>query len=276
MGECAEKQFILNGNIKTAEIFDDSLVYKGNSVYEVIRTVGGTPLFFNDHMERLQSSIILQGKRFLASTDTLRHDILLLSEKVDSKEKNLKIVFNYNNGSENYLIYFIESVYPTETQYNEGVKAILFRAVRRDPESKVINNELRTEINRLLKEKDAYEALLVNKENSITEGSRSNVFFLKNDLLVTAPDNVILKGITRKYILEICNEINIRVDLRCVDADKIGEFDAVFMTGTSPMVLPYCCIETIKFNPALPVLNKLRALYMKKAEESLRLFKKDY
>jgi branched-chain amino acid aminotransferase len=276
MGECAEKLFILNGKIKTVEQFDDSFVYKGNSVYEVIRTVEGTPLFFNDHMERLKSSLILQGKRFLATTDTLRHDILLLSERVDTKEKNLKIVFNYNNGSETYLIYFIESVYPTEKQYIEGVKAILFRAERRDPESKVINNELRTEINRLLKEKDAYEALLVNKENCITEGSRSNVFFLKNDLLVTAPDNVILKGITRKYILQICDEIDIRVELRCVDADKIGEFDAVFMTGTSPMVLSYCCVDTIKFNPELPLLNRLRELYMNKAEESLRQFQKDY
>lgn len=273
MAECAEKQFILNGELISSELFNDSLVYEGESVYEVIRTVKGIPLFFTDHMERLTASIRLQQKEELAEKETLRNDILLLSEKIDAREKNLKIVFNYNKGISNYLIYFIESVYPSEKQYTEGVKAILFRAERKDPESKVINNGLRTEINIQLKEKDAYEALLVNNNGLITEGSRSNVFFLKNNLLVTAPEELILKGITRKYILQICSENNIQVESRCVDAIGISNYDAVFMTGTTPMVLPFCCIDDVKFKPGLPLMKKLRELYMKKAEESLERFK---
>lgn len=273
MSECAEKQFILNGNLTSSDQFDDLLVYKGNSIYEVIRTINGIPLFFKDHMERLKISISLQAKQELADTDTLRQNIIHLTEKISAPEKNLKIVFNYNNKIENYLIYFIESVYPSEKQYKSGVKAILFNAERRDPESKVINNELRTEISRQLKENNAYEALLVNKENQITEGSRSNIFFIKDDLLVTAPESVILKGITRKYLLQICNENNIRVEQRCVDAERISGYNAVFMTGTSPMVLPFCCIDEVRFSTHHPLMKTMRELYMIKAEESLRQFR---
>ena len=49
------------------------------------------------------------------------------------------------------------------------------------------------------------------KNNEITEGSRSNIFFLKDETLVTAPDNAVLNGITRKHILEICRENSIRL-----------------------------------------------------------------
>ena len=111
------------------------------------------------------------------------------------------------------------------------------------------------------------------KTNLITEGSRSNIFFLKGETLVTSPDNVILNGITRKHILEICRENNIKVEFACVKVDEISEFDAVFMTGTSPMVLPFYCIDDKFFNVKHPLIGKLRKLYLIKAVESIRLFR---
>jgi branched-chain amino acid aminotransferase len=107
----------------------------------------------------------------------------------------------------------------------------------------------------------------------ITEGSRSNIFFVKGEILVTAPDNLILNGITRKHILEICRNNYIPVELRCVDAGDISEYDSVFMTGTSPMVLPFNRIDDITFNVEYPVMERLRELYMAKAEESITLFR---
>ena len=90
---------------------------------------------------------------------------------------------------------------------------------------------------------------------------------------MTAPDNVILNGITRKHILEICRENQIKVDFACVNVEDISEFDAVFMTGTSPMVLPFYCIDDKFFDVKLPLVQRLRQLYMAKAEDSIRLFR---
>jgi len=275
MNECYGKKFVLNGELYLAEHFDNSLIYDGDSVYEVIRMVKGNPVFFHDHMERLESSARHQRKERLADNRTLRQDIIKLTKAEKRKETNLKIVFNYNNETCNYLVYFIEPIYPSEEQYNKGVKGILYYAERKDPESKVINHKLRSSIYHKLILEGGYEALLVNEQNCITEGSRSNIFFVRGEILVTAPDNTILNGITRKHILEICGENNIKVNFESVHVDDIASYDAVFMTGTSPMVLQFYCIDNIYFNVRLPLIERLRQLYMVKSEESIRRFLSD-
>lgn len=272
MNECYGKKYIVNGELQPSEQFDNSLVYEGDSIYEVIRMIRGNPVFFHDHMERLESSIRLQNKEPLAEISDLRKDIIRLVRTEKQKNINLKIVFNYNRDSSNYLIYFIEPIYPSEEQYKKGVKGILFYAERKDPESKVINHRLRSSIFHKLILEGGYEALLVNERNQITEGSRSNIFFLKGDTLTTAPDEKILNGITRKYILEICQNNRIRVDFKCVPVDSLQDYDAAFMTGTSPMVLQFYCIGDIYFNVRIPLIENLRMLYIKKTEESIRRF----
>jgi branched-chain amino acid aminotransferase len=273
MNECFGKKFILNGTLQPVELFDKSMVYEGDSVYEVIRMVKGNPIFFPDHMERLETSVKLQKKELLADKSELRKAIINLTRSDKKREINLKIVFNYNNATTNYLIYFIEPIYPSENQYKKGVKGILFFAERKEPGSKVINHKLRTFISHKLIMEGAYEAILVNENNLITEGSRSNIFFLNGETLVTAPDNVILNGITRKHLLEICKDNKIKVELSLVNVDDLTNYDAVFMTGTSPVVLPFNCINDKFFNVKFELIDRLRKLYLQRAEESIRYFR---
>jgi branched-chain amino acid aminotransferase len=272
MNECYGKKFILNGELHPFDHFDNSLVYEGDSVYEVIRMIKGHPVFFHDHMERLESSIRIRQKENLVKISDLRNNIIDLAKTEKRKDINLKIVFNYNQDSRNYLIYFIEPIYPSEEQYKKGVKGILFYAERKDPESKVINHKLRSSIYYKLILESGYEALLVNQDNQITEGSRSNIFFLKGETLTTAPDDKILNGITRKHILEICHEHKIKVNFICVPVESIQDYDAAFMTGTSPMVLQFYCIGNIYFNVRISLIENLRRLYLEKAEESIQRF----
>ncbi len=273
MTECYGKKFIMDGELYPANHFDNSMVYDGNSIYEVIRMVKGKPVFFHDHMERLATSAWLQRKRRLADEEKLKTDILSLTRADKKKLANLKIVFNYKKEENHYLIYFIEPIYPSENQYINGVKGILYYAERKDPGSKVINHKLRSSIYHKLILEGAYEAILVNDHDQITEGSRSNIFFLQHDRLVTAPDKYVLNGITRKYIIDICNEQHIPVDMKCVTVKDLKDYDAVFMTGTSPVVLPFCCIDNRQFRVNLSVLARLRKLYLQMAEESVRQFR---
>jgi branched-chain amino acid aminotransferase len=275
MNECYGNKYILNRDLQPSEVFDNSLVYEGDSIYEVIRVMKGNPVFFHDHMERLASSVKLQSREQLADVRTIRKAIIDLTRSDRKKEVNIKIVFNYKNESSNYLVYYIEPIFPSQEQYKNGVKGILYHAERKDPESKVINHKLRSSIYHRLINEGGYEALLVNKNNLITEGSRSNIFFLKGDTLFTAPDDLILNGITRKQILGICRESLIKVEFGCIKAENISEFDAVFMTGTSPMVLPFNCIDKVFFNFRLPLIERLRQLYILKAENSILLFRSE-
>jgi branched-chain amino acid aminotransferase len=271
MSECIGRSFILNGELQPAELFDKSLIYEGDSVYEVIRMSKGRPVFFFDHIERLKTSVKLQNKRLLAGIDELRRDIITLVKTEKRKEVNLKIVFNYSN-SDNRLVYLIEPVYPTNEQYKKGVKGILFFAERKDPESKVIDHRLRSDIYHRLVLESAYEALLVNKTNCITEGSRSNIFFIRDEKMFTAPDEKVLSGITRKHVIDICRGNGIDLIFTCINADNISDYDCVFMTGTSPLVLPFYCINNNYFRPNHKMVTLLRNLYLVRAEESIKAF----
>jgi branched-chain amino acid aminotransferase len=272
MTECYGNSFIFNGDMQPAELFDNASIYEGESIYEVLRIIKGTPVFFFDHINRLETSVSLQGKKMLADPDTIKNDIVALLKTEKKKEINIKIVFNFKNGSGSYLVYFIESVYPTPEQYKTGVKGLLFSAERKDPQSKVINHRLRSEIYHRLILEGAYEALLVNNEGCITEGSRSNIFFIKDEKLYTAPETAILNGITRKHILDICRENNIPVELTCVKTQKLADFESVIMTGTSPALLPFNRIDTIPFTARHYLIDIIRGLYLVKAEESMRKF----
>ncbi len=274
MSECYGEYFIYNGDLQPSELFDNTLVYEGESVYEVIRMMKGLPVFFRDHIKRLETSTRVQNKLMLISAEQIRKDIIKLSENEKIKDANLKIIFNYNGFNFNYLIYFIEPVYPTAEQYRKGVKGILFNAERKDPEAKVINHKLRSEIFHKLIIESAYEALLVNKNFCITEGSRSNIFFIRENKIFTAPDNCVLSGITRKHILEICEETGLNVEFECVKADKLRDYETVFMSGTSPVVLPFRLIDNTVFNVKHPYLSMLRNIMFGRMENSIEQFRK--
>lgn len=276
MIECSGHKFILNGELQPVEMFDKSLVYEGESVYEVLRISKGSPIFFADHMERLATSVRLQKREALADVREIKKSIISLTRADRRKEANIKIIFNYNKGIANYLLYFIESSYPTESQYTKGVRGILFKAERKDPESKVIDHRLRSSIyHRLIHEK-AYEAILVNENDEITEGSRSNIFFQKGEVLFTAPDSFVLSGITRKHILSICSENGIKVNMSSIKSADISSFDSVFMTGTSPMVLPFSTVDNIVFSAESLIIRSLRKLYVERAEASMKQFRGDF
>lgn len=272
MDECFGNSFIKNGELVPSSDFDSSLVYEGDSVYEVLRIVDGNPVFFSDHIARLAGSVNYQSRNMLASEEEIRRDLKILASADKAKEVNLKIVFNYNSDKVTYLAYYIKPQYPTAEQYAKGVKGILFNAERKDPASKVINHKLRSEIYQKLITESAYEALLVDHKKRITEGSRSNIFFLRNNTVFTAPEGLILNGITRKYILEICRERSVDVVQECVQADEIGQYESVFMSGTSPVVLPFNMIDNISFNVKLPVIEELRKSFKARADESVRHF----
>ena len=131
---------------------------------------------------------------------------------------------------------------------------------------------MRAEIIDNLLIENAYEAILVNSKGYLTEGSRSNVFLLKGDELFTAPDRSVLGGITRRQIINICLKKGIRINYALIHRNQLADFNTIFMTGTSPGILPFCCISSLELKPEHWLIPELLELYGKKVEESLRWF----
>ena len=243
------------------------------SFYEVIRTRNGIPVFFSDHMNRMRAGITT---RYDLSSDIaaeVRAGLNALTGQERHEEINVRVTVSFTGHDHSVHICYIPSFYPSEEMINNGVSLILFRAERLDPGVKMLNKRLRLSVNSELSRRDAYEALLVNHEGFITEGSRSNVFFITHDgVIQTAPDSMVLSGVTRKYVLEIIRKEGTPLLFETVRDKDTGSFRSSFITGTSPMVLAVKEIENIQFDVADPLINRLREAFLTLAERSISDF----
>jgi len=243
-------------------------------LYEVIRVKDSTPIFFNQHLERLEKSVNLLE---LASPDLekIRGMVVELIKANPVTEKNIRISLVYNStlSTPDLLIYFIPSSYPSAIQKEFGVTVRVVQALRINPNAKVENETLRSEADRIIKETGCYEVLLVNNDGFVTEGSRSNVFFLKNESIITPPINMVLGGITRQVVIELAQKVNIPIIESPVKINEINKFDGALITGTSPGLLPISKIDDICFDVKSVLLNKLTAAYEAVIMDNILKFK---
>lgn len=271
--DCFGKYYYLDGLIMNTDAAEE-LPPGETSFYEVIRTSGGIPIFFEDHINRLREGI---ATRYHVPGDLEKQittGISALAEMDPLPQINIRVTVAFTGREHILHICYVPSTYPSEKMYTDGVKVILYRAERLDPGVKLLNMRLRLAINAELENQNAYEAFLVNKEGLITEGSRSSAFFVTSDgCLYTAPDKMVLPGITRKYIISICRKEGISIYFEPVEASMISMFPAVFLTGTSPMVLSVERIDSVRFVTAMSLVKRLKAIYEGLAAESIRNYK---
>ena len=259
--EMTEKFLISND--KVIPVSEAGTLSAGSSrtIYEVIRVISGVPLFLERHLARMEASAKLIGYTGKLISDKVQNSIFELIKANNNPDKNVKIIaYNLENSTPDYMAYFIQSSYPAPEEYRKGVNGILLNEERTNPNAKIVNSSFKERVAAALTHAKAYEALLVNSENEITEGSRSNVFFVKNGTVLTAPGGNVLIGITRLCVFELCEKLNIKVLEKPINTAMLGEIDGVFMTGTSPKILPISKIDDMHFsssaNPVIKALMK--------------------
>jgi len=207
-------------------------------VYEVIRLHKGIFLFLDDHIDRIISSAELKKLSPIPEKCDLLNIIKKTVEINKEENGNVKLLVAFSGTNCSLTAGFIHHSYPNASDYKTGVCIQSMEAERPDPNAKIINPLLKQKVDKILKDKNIYEVAYVNHDGLITEGSRSNLFFIKKDKIFTAPENMVLKGVTRKYVIEACIKAGYEVIEQAISVEKYKEMDALLITGTSPKVLP--------------------------------------
>ncbi len=271
--ECAGSCYYYDGElhpVRGDEEFPSGDLY----FYEVIRTRDGAPLFFDDHLNRMKAGI---STRYLPAGDLaseIRHGFSLLVERDPHPEINVRVTVIFTEQSHQLHICYIPSFYPSPEMVSSGVPLVIYHAERLEPGVKMLNQRLRLSVDAELKRSGAYEALLVNRDGEITEGSRSNVFFISDEgQIFTAPDGAVLQGITRRYVVRLIVEEGLSLRYEAVRETDIGRFRSAFITGTSPMVLPVRSIGGVEYDASDTVIARLRSLYSDLAERSITAYR---
>jgi branched-chain amino acid aminotransferase len=218
----------------------------GNSVYEVIKLIGGVPLFFEDHMARMRRSAALLGGGIEKPPGQVRAEIKDLVEKNGCADINVKLVWYPEKERTFFLTYFVLQDLPEDGAYRRGVHTILYDGERRNPQIKAVKTSYRERVRTVREAAGAYEALLVDDKGFISEGTRSNLFFSIDRQLCTPPSDTVLLGVTRQHVMALCRELSIDVQEKRLHKDDLNRIEAAFITGTTIDILPIGSIDRLQ------------------------------
>ncbi|MBU3136014.1 aminotransferase class IV [Clostridium gasigenes] len=260
--EAINSFFIEDGHLDSTKNFNDEKNSKDKIIYEVIRINNGEPLFLEVHLKRMEKSFNLMDKSFPYEYNKIAEYLERVISANHKKEGNVKITFNIDEDL--MKVFYIKHIYPTDEMYKNGVDTILYHGERHNPNAKVIDCKFREKVNEEIKKKNAFEAILVDNNGYITEGSKSNIFLIKDNKLFTSKIEAVLPGVTRGKIIEIAKSENIDFDEKNSKYTELEEIDAMFISGTSPGILPISKVDSIIMNVDNEIMRKLMDLYNNK------------
>jgi len=236
---------------------DDRGFIFADGVYEVTKFYRGKAFRFPDHLERLKRSLKEIDIQFdqMEELEAISSDLL---RKNDLNDAEAGVYWQITRGAHSRVHFFPENVTPgfyafafplpsATEKLQKGIKVIVQEDIRwKRCDIKSVSLLPNTMLYNEAVKNGAGESILV-RDGSVTEATHSSVFVVKNGTLITRPlSNLILPGITRKVIFELCEKHQIPVEEKLFTKDELFKMDEVFVCGTGSEIMPVVQVnETI-------------------------------
>lgn len=257
-------------------VFDRGFLY-GDSVFEALRTYGGVPFALTEHLERLARSAKRALIEMPVSLAAFRAEIEAVLAAAKNSESYLRLLVTRGRGSALGLdpslgraplrVVLVMELSPLpSSMYERGVGVVTFKTQRvadSTPASgaKLSNYMVAVLAMEEVRRAGAEEALVLDAEGHVVEGTTSNVFFVKNGVLVTPPEEAgILMGITRQKILEIARREGIVVEQRSFFPKELSLADEVFISSSIREIAPVVTVDGMPIAKGKPGELTLRLL----------------
>lgn len=243
---------------------DDRGFYFADGVYDVIKYYKGHPFCFDEHITRLKNSLSGVKIRF-ENTTKLRDicDALINANKLSDKYAGVYIQITRGVAPRTHC-FPKELVEPTV--YVRAFHMPLFIKEMREGVCIVTHEDIRWQWcniksiallpNTIIFEETvaqgAFECMLI-RNGFVTEATHSNLIAVKNGTVYTHPEsNLILSGITRLAILQLCKKLNIQVVEKPVKESEIHSCDEWLICGTGSEIVPVIKIDDSPVGNAKP------------------------
>ncbi len=107
------------------------------------------------------------------------------------------------------------------------------------------------------------EALILDIDNNVNEGSGENFFMIIDNTFYTPKDGTVLNGITRQTIMEIASDLNYKVEEKDISVEDVKSCDEAFFTGTAAEVTPIIQVDDKKINNGKPgkITKQIQTIY---------------
>lgn len=230
----------------------DLAILRGYGVFDFFRVEKGTPLFFDEYMDRFFRSAELLGLRVPMSREDIAVSIAALLAANKRETGRIRIVLTggaspdgFAPGRENLMmLYHPPILLPEEPR---GIKVLTHRHQRELPGAKTLN--YLTAVQALPRMRSAGAAeLLYHDGHRVLEAARANVFLLTPDAELVTPSEGMLRGITRNRVLTVCRQKAslpgvAGIQERDVSLGELESAREVFLTGSGRFLMPVVDID---------------------------------
>ena len=234
---------------------NDRACYFGDGVYDATMAVNHVPMHFDDHIDRIYNSARLIDIEIPMPKEEMKQMLQGLIDQVEGDTLFVYWQVTRGVGMRNHPYSGVNGqpsiwawVRPNGMRDVYGA----YKCISME-DTRFLHCNIKT-INLLpavIANQRAVEAgcdeTIFHRGERVTECSHSNVHILRGGVLHTAPcDNLILPGIVRKHILEICRELEIPVIEEPFTMDELMEADEVFFSSSSALT---CRVKEIDGKP---------------------------
>lgn len=256
----------------------DRAVYFGDGVYEVVYSINQKPFALEEHLNRFYSSLNLLKINFKMKKENLKDLILSLLKK--QKSKNQIIYWQASRASG-----FREHVFPLEQNANllitireqkiKNMNKLKYNLIV-EKDTRFLHCNIKT-LNLIpsimasekAKQQNCDEAVLFREGEMVTECAHSNIAILKDGILKTAPaNNLILPGVTRAHVIEICKNLKIPVLEQAFSLKELKQADEVIVLASGCLAMGVNSIQGQKVkNKDSANLKAIQEKYQQKVIE---------
>ncbi len=285
---------ILPINQANVSVYDRSFLY-GDSLYEVVRTYQGVPFGLKEHLRRLEQSAALCQMRLSQKTSEYEREILKsiaafrAQKGMRDQDVYVRIVVSRGAGkigfgeknlqTETLYVIYVEplSSFPLN-DFEKGCELHISKRIRNHPRAldpaMKSGNYLNSLLAFLSAQKKGYsDALLVDQQGFLTEGTTFNVFYIRRGIIATPPLGVgILDGITRRAILQCAIEERIPYREIRFTPEYLLNADEAFVSSSLKEVLPLLKVDGKKIGNGKPgkITRALAQALSQKIESAIK------
>jgi branched-chain amino acid aminotransferase len=260
--------FVNNTFLPSAEAalsVNDLAIQRGYGIFDFLKTVDGSPIFLNDHLDRFYHSADRMRLAVGKTREELRAIIAELQRLNDFPDSGIRITLTGGISSDSIslgqpsLVMTQHSMPPPGKECVPPVRLISYPHQRQLPDVKTIDYLMAIHLQPHIRERGAFDVLYHNN-GIITECPRCNFFLVTADDVLVTPVRNMLKGITRMKVLEIA-AARLAVEERDVLLSEIPTAKEAFITSTSRHIIPVSHIDDIPIgtegvNPIARRLNE--------------------
>jgi branched-subunit amino acid aminotransferase/4-amino-4-deoxychorismate lyase len=235
---------ILNGRLRPADEAKVSLfspaLFSSFGVYESVEVVESVPFHLREHLARLAESAEMIELHLPYSIYDIASWVGQLVRENGRHDCLLRIIaLGVTQAEDEALVAILPQPLPRypDSYYWAGASVITYEGVRALPACKSLNTLVNYLARRQAIRAGVHEAIL-RQGGEMTEGSRSNIFAVRRDEVLTPPPDRALSGITRDIVIRLALEAGYRVSEAPLNLMDLSTYHEFFITSTSMHIIP--------------------------------------